>query len=251
MASLGIDAVLIASPGPAHEPAPRVMAAEQRLGHRRVRVGFMRRYEREYIKLKSLLDSGELGRPLTLHNRHRNPDSAPGFTSAMVINDSVAHEMDVTRWLPGQEVTAVTVMRPRPSANAPEGLADPRFVVFETEGGALVDVEICVNARYGYQIQAEAVCEDGTARISDRHDMLVNTGGRWGGTVTSGFVERFEEAYDRQVQAWVDATRRGGVTGPSVWDGYAVAAISEAGVRAQTEGRHIELELVDRPALYR
>jgi myo-inositol 2-dehydrogenase/D-chiro-inositol 1-dehydrogenase len=251
MASLGIDAVLIASPGPAHEPAPRVMAAEQRLGHRQVRVGFMRRYEREYIKLKSLLDSGELGRPLTLHNRHRNPDSAPGFTSAMVINDSVAHEMDVIRWLPGQEVTAVTVMRPRPSASAPEGLADPQFVVFETEGGALVDVEIYVNARYGYQVQAEAVREDGTARIGDRHDILVNTGGRWGGTVTSGFVERFEEAYDRQVQAWVDATRRGGVTGPSVWDRYAVAAISEAGVRAQTEGRHIEGELVDLPALYR
>jgi myo-inositol 2-dehydrogenase/D-chiro-inositol 1-dehydrogenase len=159
--------------------------------------------------------------------------------------------MDVIRWLPGQEVTAVTVMRPRPSASAPEGLADPQFVVFETEGGALVDVEIYVNARYGYQVQAEAVREDGTARIGDRHDILVNTGGRWGGTVTSGFVERFEEAYDRQVQAWVDATRRGGVTGPSVWDRYAVAAISEAGVRAQTEGRHIEGELVDRPALYR
>ena len=275
MASPDVDAVLIASPGPAHEAtllaafahdlpvlcekpltpdapsALRVLRAEQALGHRRVQVGFMRRYDREYGRLKSLLDSGELGRPLMLHNRHRNPASAPGFTSAMLVNDSVTHEMDVTRWLLGQEITSVTVLCPRPSANAPEGLADPQFVVFETDGGTLVDVEIYVNSRLGYQVQAEAVCENGTARIGEDHGLFVSADGRWGGTVTPGFVEHFEDAYDRQVQAWVDATRRGEVTGPSAWDGYAVAAICEAGVRAQTEGGPVEVQLVERPALYR
>jgi myo-inositol 2-dehydrogenase/D-chiro-inositol 1-dehydrogenase len=275
MASPAVDAVLLASPGVAHEAALltafdhdlpvlcekpltpdagsalRVLEAEQRLGHRRVQVGFMRRYDHEYLKLKALLDSGELGRPLMLHNRHRNPSSPPDFTTAMLINDSVTHEMDITRWLLGQEITSVTVMRPKASGNAPDGLADPQFVVFETDGGVLADVEIYVNARYGYQVQAEAVCENGTARIGDRHDMLVNSRGSWGGTVTPGFVERFEEAYDREVQAWVDATRHGEVTGPSAWDGYAVAAVCEAGVRAQTEDRRIEVELADRPALYR
>ncbi|MFJ9565133.1 Gfo/Idh/MocA family protein [Streptomyces fuscichromogenes] len=274
LASPEVDAVLLASPGVAHEAALltafdhdlpvlcekpltpdaasalRVLRAERRLGHRRVQVGFMRRYDHEYAKLKALLDSGRLGRPLMLHNRHRNPSCPPEFTSAMLINDSVTHEMDITRWLLGQEITAVTVMRPRPSGNAPEGLADPQFVVFETDGGALVDVEIYVNARYGYQVQAEAVCEHGTARIGDRHDMLVQHDGGWGGTVAPGFVERFEEAYDREVQAWVDATRRGEVTGPSAWDGYAVAAVCEAGVRSLTEGRRVEVELAERPALY-
>ncbi|MET8781377.1 Gfo/Idh/MocA family oxidoreductase [Streptomyces sp. NPDC004589] len=275
MAAPDVDAVLIASPGPAHESALlaaferdlpvlcekpltpdaasalRVLEAEQRLGHRRVQVGFMRRYDAEYVKLKSLLDSGQLGRPLMLHNRHRNASSPPGFTDAMLINDSVVHEMDVTRWLLGQEITAVTVLRPTPSAVAPEGLADPQLVVLETDGGALVDVEIFVNCGFGYQVQAEAVCERGTARIGDGHAMVTNAAGRWGGTIAQDFVERFEEAYDREVQAWVDATRRGEVTGPSVWDGYAAAAVCEAGVRAQTEGRRTEVELIGRPALYR
>lgn len=275
MAADDVDAVLIASPGPAHEAALleafrhdlpvlcekpltpdaasalRVLEAEQRLGHRRVQVGFMRRYDAEYLKLKALLDSGQLGRTLMLHNRHRNAASPPGFTDAMLINDSVVHEMDVTRWLLGQEITAVTVLRPRPSDNAAEGLADPQFVVFETGGGALVDVEIFVNCGFGYQVQAEAVCERGTARVGEGHAMVTNAAGRWGGTVAQDFVERFEEAYDREVQAWVDATRRGEVTGPSVWDGYAAAAVCEAGVRAQSEGRRIEVELIERPALYR
>lgn len=274
MAADDVDAVLIASPGPAHEAALlaaferdlpvlcekpltpdaasalRILEAEQKLGHRRVQVGFMRRYDDEYVKLKALLDTGRLGRPLMLHNRHRNAGSPPGFTEAMLINDSVVHEMDVTRWLLDQEITAVTVLRPTPSDNAPEGLADPQFVVFETDGGALVDVEIFVNCGFGYQVQAEAVCERGTARIGEGHAMVTNEAGRWGGTIAQDFVERFAEAYDREVQAWVDATRRGEVTGPSVWDGYAAAAVCEAAVRAQRDGRRTEVELVERPALY-
>ena len=210
----------------------------------------MRRYDAEYMKLKSLLNTGQLGRPLLLHNRHRNLASPPGWTSEMLINDSVVHEMDVTRWLLGQEITAVTVLCPTPSANAPDAVQDPQFVVFETDGGAIVDVEIFVNCGFGYQVQAEVVCERGTARIGDGHAMVTNMAGRWGGTVPLDFVERFADAYDREVQAWVDATRRGQVGGPSAWDGYAVAAVCEAGVRSLREGGRAGVELVERPALY-
>jgi myo-inositol 2-dehydrogenase/D-chiro-inositol 1-dehydrogenase len=274
MAAADVDAVLIASPGPAHEAALlaafahdlpvlcekpltpdaasalRVLAAEQELGHRRVQVGFMRRYDAEYMRLKALLETGQLGWPLMLHSRHRNAASPPGFTSAMLINDSVAHEMDATRWLLGHEIAAVTVLRPTPSANAPDSLQDPQFVVFETDGGAIVDVEIFVNCGFGYQVQAEVVCERGTACIGDGHAMVTNMAGRWGGTIAQDYIERFADAYDREVQAWADATRRGEVTGPSAWDGYAAAAVAEAGVRAQRDGGRVEVELIERPALY-
>lgn len=274
MAASDVDAVLIASPGPAHEAALltalahdlpvlcekpltpdsasalRVLEAERRLGRRRIQVGFMRRYDAEYMKLKSLLETGQLGRPLMLHNRHRNAASPPFFTSDMLVSDSVAHETDVTRWLLGQEITAVTVLRPRPSASAPEDLQDPQFVVFETDGGAVVDVEIFVNCGFGYQVQAEVVCERGTARIGDGHAMVTNMAGRWGGTIAQDFIDRFAEAYDRELQTWVDATRRGEVTGPSTWDGYAAAAVCEAGVRALNDGGRVEVGLVERPPLY-
>ncbi|GAA3186438.1 Gfo/Idh/MocA family oxidoreductase [Streptomyces virens] len=275
MASADVDAVLVASPGPAHEAALlaafehdlpvlcekpltpdaasalRVLEAEQALGHRRVQVGFMRRYDAEYVRLKALLDSGRLGRPLMLHNRHRNVASSPFFTSAMLISDSVAHEVDATRWLLGHEITAVTVLRPTPSSGAPEGLRDPQFVVLETDGGAISDVEIFVNCGFGYQVQAEAVCERGTARIGDGHALVTHTAGHWGGTITQDWTERFAQAYDDEVQAWVDSTRRGEVDGPSTWDGYAAAAVCEAGVRALEEGSRVEVDLVEKPPLYR
>ncbi|MCX5555149.1 Gfo/Idh/MocA family protein [Streptomyces sp. NBC_00038] len=270
----GVQAVLIASPGPAHEEALlaafarglpvlcekpmvpdsagalRVVEAEARLGRRLVQVGFMRRYDAEYQRLKSLLDSGRLGRPLMLHCTHRNVSSPPGFTSAMLVNSSVSHEIDAARWLLDQELTAVTVLRPRSSAHAPEGLVDPQLVLFETADGALVDVEIFVNSGFGYQVRCEAVCESGSARIGEEHTMVVTTAGGAYEEVAQDYLVRFADAYDREVQAWVDATREGRVTGPGAWDGYASSAVAEAGVRAQESGGRVTVELAPRPELY-
>lgn len=270
----GVQAVLIASPGPAHEEALlaafarglpvlcekpmvpdsagalRVVEAEARLGRRLVQVGFMRRYDAEYQRLKSLLDSGRLGRPLMLHCTHRNVSSPPGFTTAMLVNSSVSHEIDAARWLLDQELTAVTVLRPRSSAHAPEGLVDPQLVLFETADGALVDVEIFVNSGFGYQVRCEAVCESGSARIGDEHTMVVTTAGGAHEEVAQDYLVRFADAYDREVQAWVDATREGRVTGPGAWDGYASSAVAEAGVRAQESGGRVTVELAPRPELY-
>ncbi|MFI1951464.1 Gfo/Idh/MocA family protein [Streptomyces xinghaiensis] len=270
LASEGVNAVLIASPGPVHEEqllllalehglpvlcekplapdassALRLLRAESALGRRRVQVGFMRRYDTEYARLKALLDAGELGRPRMLHCRHRNVASPPGFTEQMMISDSVAHEIDATRWLLGQQITAVTVLRPGSG-----GVREPQLVLFETDGGVVVDVEIFVNCGFGYQVQCEAVCEAGSARIGDGHAMVTQAAGRWRGD-RPGLCGRFEDAYDREVLQWVDATRRGEVTGPSVWDGYAVAAVCEAGVRARSGGGRVPVTLTGQPALYR
>ncbi|GLV81623.1 Gfo/Idh/MocA family protein [Streptomyces lavendulae] len=274
IAAPGVDAVLIASPGPAHEeavlqalerrlpvlcekpltPDPegalRIMEAERRLGRRLVQVGFMRRFDAEYERLKELLDAGGIGRPLFLHCRHRNASSPSFFTGDMLISDSVVHEVDAARWLLGQEVTAVTVLAPTPTSAAPQALGDPRFVLLETSGGAIVDVEIFVNCGFGYQVRCEAVGESGTARIGDGHAMVVESGGRWGGEVVQDYTTRFADAYDRQVRRWVAAAARGRVAGPDAWDGYAAAAVSRAGLAAARDGVRTEVRLVERPELY-
>ncbi|MGW1724156.1 Gfo/Idh/MocA family protein [Streptomyces sp. NPDC002306] len=274
LAAPGVEAVLIASPGPAHEEALlaafarglpvlcekpmvpesagalRVVEAEARLGRRLAQIGFMRRYDAEYERLKSLLDGGRLGRTLMLHCVHRNVSSPPGFTSAMLIDSSVSHEIDAARWLLDQELTAVSVFRPRPASGAPQGLLDPQFVLFETDGGALVDVEVFVNCGFGYQVRCEAVCETGSARIGEEHTMAVTAGGSLAQDVPPDYLVRFADAYDREVRAWVEATRRGRVTGASAWDGYAASVVAEAGVRALESGGREAVELAPRPDLY-
>jgi myo-inositol 2-dehydrogenase / D-chiro-inositol 1-dehydrogenase len=269
-----IQAVLIASPGPTHEEftlaclaadkpvlcekplAPtidaclRVLEAEAVKPRRLVQVGFMRRYDADFQALKATVDGGRVGRPLLLHCRHRNATVPPGFTTDMMITDSVVHDIDVTRWLLGQEIVAATVLKARPSSLAPEGLQDPQMVLLETAEGVLVDVESFVTCQYGYDIRYELVGESGTVSLGEQPGVQVRAEGGHHGPVPADFRERFAAAYQLELQEWVAGVLQGQVTGPSAWDGYATQAVAEAGVESQAKGGRVPVELVERPALY-
>src|SRR5688500_7004362 len=92
-----LDAVLIATPGPFHEPvllpcleagvaifcekpltpdsesSLRIQDAEQRMDRPHIQVGFMRRFDAEHVALRELIASRDLGALLLMHCAHRNP----------------------------------------------------------------------------------------------------------------------------------------------------------------------------------
>jgi myo-inositol 2-dehydrogenase / D-chiro-inositol 1-dehydrogenase len=185
-----------------------------------------------------------------LHCRHRNPDVPPGFTTDMMITDSVVHDIDVTRWLLGQEIVATTVYKARRTSKAPEGLADPQMVMLETAEGVVVDVESFVTCQFGYDIRYELVGETGTLSLSEQAGVLVRQDGQYHGPIPADYRERFAGAYQHELQEWVDGVLAGQVIGPSAWDGYATQAVAEAAVESQTKGDRVQVELVERPALY-
>lgn len=274
LAASDVDAIVLATPGWTHEPlmlaaiergipvlcekpltpdsksSLRVLEAEQAGGRHLVQVGFMRRFDAEYAELKRLLDSGDFGRTLLMHCAHRNPASPPGFTDNMMITDSVVHEFDTARWLLDDEITAVSVRRPRSTGAAADGLSDPQLVTIETARGVVVDVEIFVNCTFGYQVRCEAVCENGTALVGGDTGLLRHTAGSWGGAVTADFRDRFVQAFDLEFQRWAHAARHGGIAGASAWDGYAASAVAEAGVAAQDDGCRTTVDMIERPAFY-
>ena len=71
--------------------------------------------------------------------------------------------------------------------------------------------------------------------------------GAWGGRIVPDYRERFERAYDLEVQAWVDATRQGKVVGPTSWDGYASTAVCTAGMESLASGRPVDVVLAASP----
>jgi myo-inositol 2-dehydrogenase/D-chiro-inositol 1-dehydrogenase len=270
----GLDAVVIASPAATHEPfvlacleagkpvlcekplaasaqaARRVLEAEATLGHRLVQVGFMRRFDPAYADMKSRLDRGEIGAPLLVHCAHRNPTVPPAFGSEMILTDSVVHDVDTVRWLLGQELVKVTVLSPRRTSHAPDGVQDPQLVVFQTEAGALVDVEAFVNAQYGYDIRCEIVGESGTVALAPHGAIQLRRDGRDGTDVPGRFQERFASAYISELQSWVASIATGAACGASAWDGYAASAVCEAAVESLTTAAPTEIRLEARPALY-
>ena len=263
-----VDAVLIASPGDAHEeqvnacldrgipvlcekpltteiaPAYAIVQKEKALGKQLVQVGFMRRFDPEYVALRKLIADGGLGNPLIVHCTHRNPAVGDHFNSEYMIRDSVVHEVDAVRYLLGQEITSVEVIKGAATSSAPHGTHDPMLVIFETESGAIVTDEIFVRTGVAYEVRTEVVGEKGSALIGlDQNMQVKSIGGQWGGAITPSFVERFGLAYDIELQRWVDAAKAGTIDGPSAWDGYAAVAVCEAGVLSLRSGAKFHVHL--------
>jgi myo-inositol 2-dehydrogenase/D-chiro-inositol 1-dehydrogenase len=237
------------------ETSLAVVKREAELGKRLIQVGFMRRFDHEYARLKALLDGGDLGRPLVLHCAHRNPAVPPSFDSAMIVRDSLVHEVDVTRFLFDEEITSIQIVKPAANPAAPQGLADPQIAIMRTASGKHVDVELFVTTGVGYEVRTEVVAEKGSAMIGlDVGLVRKRSDGTWGGQITPGFRERFGQAYDTEFQRWVDAAQRGASTGiyidgPGAWDGYAAAAVCEAGVESLNSGLLVEVKMVDRESI--
>ncbi|UXA16462.1 Gfo/Idh/MocA family protein [Mycobacterium sp. SMC-4] len=285
IAAADVDAVLLATPGSTHEKqllaclehgkpvmcekplttdvatSLEIVRRESELGRALIQVGFMRRFDDEYLRLKALLDGGALGRPLLMHCVHRNPSVPSYFDSSLIVKDSLVHEIDVTRYLFGEEIATVQILTPSSNPGAPEGVIDPQIAILRTVSGRHVDVELFVTTGVAYEVRTEVVGEHGSAIIGldvgmIRKSAAPSPGGAagpatWGGQIAPDFRERFGGAYDTEIQRWVDAVRSGATTGdytdgPTAWDGYAAAAVCAAGVESLQTGLPVDIQLADR-----
>ena len=268
-----VDAVLVASPDQTHKeltlagiaakkpvlcekplaPTPEecleVIAAEVKLGRRVVQIGYMRRFDPSYVEMKAGLASGRLGSALMFHCIHRNVAAPSWFDSKMAVSNSAVHEFDIARWVLDAELTGITVFRPKPAKGSSPGA--PVYLVMESAKGQLVTVEVFNDAAYGYDVRGELVCEKGTIALRAPLRTETNAELIQATAYPGDWRPRFADAYRLQAQAWIKAIERGAATGAGAWDGYAAAAIAEAGLRALAEGRRVEISLADQPPLYR
>ncbi|WP_347312668.1 Gfo/Idh/MocA family oxidoreductase [Defluviimonas sp. SAOS-178_SWC] len=269
-----VEAVVICSWGPAHEEqlldciaagkpvfcekplvtseaaAKRVIEAEVGFGRRLVQVGFMRRFDADYRRLKAVIDGGSLGAPLMYHSTHRNASVPEGlYTSDMPLNDTLVHDADISRWLLDDEVAAVEVRVPRRSSRGGD-LRDPTIVLLYMSSGAIVDVEISVNIAYGYDIRGEVSCETGVAALPNRPATVISDRHGIRQAIPEDWRERFIEAYDQEFREWIVAAGQGTATGPSTWDGYAATLVGDAALRAVASGARESISMIEKPALY-
>ncbi|MBT2412870.1 Gfo/Idh/MocA family oxidoreductase [Streptomyces sp. ISL-12] len=275
IASDDVDAVLVTSWGPTHaehvlntvaagkpvfcekplattaEDCLRITEAETAHGRRLVQVGFMRRYDRGYRQLKQVIDAGRIGAPLVVHCAHRNPTVPETYTSDMAALDTAVHEIDVLRWLLDDEIVSAQVVTPRSTSKRFPHLKDPQIMLFETAKGVRVDLEVFVNCQYGYDIQCEAVGEEGLVRLPDPAAAGVRTAGSHSTQVLTDWTGRFEDAFDTEFREWIAGVAAGEEpTGPSAWDGYAATAITAATVEALNTGQVVATALKPRPVFY-
>lgn len=267
-----IDAVVVASPDATHfdlvmaciaagkpvlcekplaessEQCRAVVEAELRAGRRLVQVGFMRRFDPGYEALRAAVVEGGLGAPLFMHCVHRNAVAASYTTADMMILNTAVHEIDAARFVLGEDFADVSVRGAPASRLAPD--RRPQFLVLATRSGVLVDVEVFVDAQYAYDVRAELVCESGTLALAQPFPAAVNADGGTGHRLHRDWIGRFEDAYRRELQAWVRAAAGGRPCGASAWDGLVATVTAEHCLQARRSGERIAIAPEPRPALY-
>lgn len=235
---------------PSVEGCRRIVAAEARAGRRLLQVGFMRRYDAGYQQLKKVLDDGTVGDPLLAYCMHRNPSQGDKFESGQIITQVMVHEFDISRWLFGEEVTRVRVDRSRTTSKAHEGLIDPLTAVLWTESGLRINVEAVCFDGYAYDIRCDILCEEGGVALPDELAPTIRDAHGVRHQIGNDWLDRFKDAYNTEVQAWIDSVIDGQQSGPSAWDGYAAQAVCETAGAAMETGAEHSVELIARPGIY-
>ncbi|WEK29628.1 MAG: Gfo/Idh/MocA family oxidoreductase [Candidatus Pseudomonas phytovorans] len=263
-----IDAVLIASPDSTHadlvqaciaaeKPVlcekPLAMSAEQArliveaecLKEKAfVQVGYMRRFDPGYIELKRLFEANAVGKPEILHNFHRNPVAPEWMTGDMLITNAFVHEIDVMRWVMDTELEAVRI------TVAEKG--DPMMIVTRLANGAMSSTELYMNCKFGYQVHAELVGEEGTISLPEFSAPVINKSGHRASHVPRNWIPRFVTAYQAQTRSWIQSIISGVPNhGATAWDGYITTLIAEHLAERSGTDQTIKLELPLRPSLYR
>ncbi len=268
-----VDAVIIASPDFTHAPLSLacikagkrvlcekplsqsstecldVMKAEQAAGAHHIMLGFMRRYDQSYLEMRDALTSGALGRPLMMHNFHRNVETpSVDFTGAMAITNSAPHEFDVVRYVMGTEYRNISAYQARRS----DDVVAPVVMVLETVDDQLVTVEINNNAAYGYDVRAELVGEAGSVSMNNVAYTRLDSPLRNSTRYDPDWRSRYAEAYRRQNRDFITFVETGVMsqTASSAWDGYTAAITAEAGVAALSSGTKQAIHLIDKPDFY-
>ena len=230
-----------------------IIEAEQAFGKRIVEVGFMRRFDPGYNEMKQAITDGTIGLPLIVHACHRNMTHAATMTSEMSIKNSGVHEIDIMRWLLDDDYVSGQVVLPRQSSiSAKEGLQDPQIMMLRTKKGICIDVEISQSSGYGYDIQCEVVGDLGTVRLPDPPHVTTKTNCSRASAIAPGWETRFIDAYNIEMQDWVDSVKAGELHGASAWDGYMACLTATILGECRAEGGTTkEIVMPERPDFYK
>ena len=115
----------------------------------------------------------------------------------------------------------------------------------------IADIEMYSNAKYGYEVRCEIVCDAGTAALdgSIRSASASSVIGepQLQQTVCRDWRDRFANAYRLELQVWVTSVREpdiGFSELASAYDGYASLAIAQACIESVESGIPVDVALV-------
>lgn len=268
-----VEAVIICAPTPQHVPLTiaaaqakkhifcekpldvslsSILSAREAVNSNGVKLmlGFNRRFDPNFSRIASLVKDNSLGAPQIVRITSRDPAPPPleyVKVSGGIFLDMSIHDFDMARFITGSEVKEVYVKG--------DALVDPRIkeyhdidtaiIVLTFENGAIGVIDNCRKAVYGYDQRLEILGSKGMAKAENNtpdNVTLYNDERVQSNLPLYFFLERYETAYRKCMQAFVDCVVNDTASPVNADDGLMATAIGLAAGMSLKESRPVKME---------
>ncbi len=215
-----------------------------------IQIGFNRRYDPSFAEVARAIRAGEIGDLRQVIITSRDPEIPPVAymkVAGGLLRDMTIHDFDLARFLLGEEPVEVACF-----ANAlisrevmELGENDTAMILLRTAAGRQCCITNYRKATYGYDQRIEAVGELGMLKAENRRATSVE---RWDGTRTEArdpilhfFIERYREAYVRELDDFIAALETGRPCDPGFEAGRRALLLANAAYESMASGRVVRV----------
>ncbi|TKJ37852.1 MAG: inositol 2-dehydrogenase [Planctomycetes bacterium B3_Pla] len=212
-------------------------------------LGFNRRFDPEFKKVRELVVNGSIGEPQIVKITSRDPGPPPVEyvkVSGGIFLDMTIHDFDMARYISGKQVKEVyakgAVMVDPEIGKA--GDIDTASIILTFEDDTMAIIDNCRRAVYGYDQRLEVFGSKGMAQAEnnfpDNHKLYTESGVS-GALPLHFFLERYAASYNQEMKEFIDALVSGGKMPVDGNDGLMSIAIGLAAKKSVKENRPVRI----------
>lgn len=226
----------------------RALDAVARAGVK-LQIGFNRRFDANFARVRRAIVDGEIGAPHLLHIISRDPGPPPIAyvkVSGGIFLDMTIHDFDMARFLIGAEVeevyTAAGVLVD-PDIGA-AGDLDTAIIVLTFANGVIGTIDNSRRAVYGYDQRVEVLGSAGGIRVDNNHPntaLISDAQSVRRDLPLNFFMERYTESFRAEMRAFVDAVLDDTPTPVTGHDGLVPVVMGIAARKSYDEHRPVKL----------
>ena len=214
----------------------------------KLQVGFNRRFDKSFRKVREIVASGEIGKPCILRITNRDPEVPPlefMRVSGGMFLDMTIHDFDMARFQVGEveEVYATGNVLIEPELKEFDDV-DTAVVTLKFANGAIGAIDNSRKAVYGYDQRLEVFCSNGTAMADNEAENTLKTANSQGfhsARPPHFFMQRYAPCYVDEVRQFVECVRDDKPTPISGADGRAAVVLGYAAGKSLRENRPVKI----------
>lgn len=179
----------------------------------KLQIGFNRRFDPNFRRVRQAVTSGEIGTPHLLHIISRDPAPPPISyirVSGGILLDMTIHDFDMARFLVGSEVEeiyALGAVRVDPAIGE-AGDMDTVVITLKFANGVIGTIDNSRKAVYGYDQRVEVFGSAGSAAASNNfpNNTIISTADHVRRDLPLNFfIERYTDSYVVEMRDFVNA----------------------------------------------